>query len=134
MAVDLKLVNHIMATRGKFSRYELVEKLKKEGYAEQDIIDSYDEVVKRGSTIVGALGVKSMAVTVILSLFWPGAGHMYTRAVGIGVLILCMYIFGIILNYTFFGMVIGIPLGLGMFIWGLVGSISRCGKINRGEI
>ena len=45
MAVDLKLVNHIMAIRGKFSRYELVEKIKKEGYAEQDIIDSYDEVV-----------------------------------------------------------------------------------------
>ena len=31
MAVDLKLVNHIMATRGKFSRHELGEKLKEEG-------------------------------------------------------------------------------------------------------
>lgn len=38
MAVDLKLVNHISTIKGKFNRSELIEKLKEEGYAEQDIV------------------------------------------------------------------------------------------------
>lgn len=134
MAVDLKLVEHIRAIRTKFSRHELIEKLKEKGYVEQDIIDSYEEVIKRGSTVAGALGIKSMAATVVLSIFFPGAGHIYTESVGIGVLILGLWLFGVVLNFTVVGVIIGIPLTFGMLVWGLIGSILRCGKINRGEL
>lgn len=75
-----------------------------------------------------------MAATVILSLFFPGAGHIYTGA-GIGVLILILWLLAVGLGFIpFVGWVISIPLGLGMFVWGLIGSILRCGKINRGEL
>jgi len=69
-----------------------------------------------------------------LSILIPGAGHIYTGAVGVGVLILILYILGVALNWTFFGMVIGIPLAGGMWLWGLLGSIARCRKINSGEL
>ncbi len=131
MSVDLKLVGWIKANRTKFNRSEIIEKLKQQGYSEQDIIDSYEEVVKRGTE--GA-EKRSEAVTVILSILIPGAGHIYTGAVGVGVLILILYILGVALNWTFFGMVIGIPLAGGMWLWGLLGSIARCRKINSGEL
>ena len=133
MSVDLKLMNWIKLNRGKMSRTEIIEKLKEEGHAEKNVIDTYNEVVKSMSSTSNT-EIKSMVATIILSILFPGIGHMYTKAVGIGALILTLYIVGIILNVTLFGAVIGVPLCIAMFIWGLTGSIVRCGKINRGEI
>ena len=133
MSVDLKLMNWIKSNHGKLSRNEIIKKLKEEGNIEQDIIDSYDEVVKSISS-TSKTENKSMFATIILSIFFPGAGHIYTNAVGIGILILVLYIVGIILNFTLVGSIVGIPLCIVMFLWGLIGSINRCGKINRGEI
>jgi len=58
-----------------------------------------------------------MAATVILSVFIPGAGHMYTGAAGagIGVLILVPYLLGWLITALTFGIggIIGIPLMIG---------------------
>ena len=133
MAVDLKLVEWIKANRARFSRAELIEKLKAEGHPEQDIVDSYDSVVRMG-TEGGIKPSKSMVATVILSIIIPGAGHMYTGAGGIGALILILWIIGVIFNFTVIGALIGIPLTFAMWLWGLIGSIIRCDKINKGEL
>lgn len=138
MAVDLKLVEWIKANGARLSRAQMIERLKSQGNAEQDISDSYDEVVKRSGKPMGlaGAGAKSMAATVILSIFIPGAGQMYTGAAGIGVLILVLYFLGWLLTALTFGIggIIGIPLMFGVWLWGLIGSIRRCEKINRGEL
>jgi|YelNatPaOPRAMG01_1025707.scaffolds.fasta_scaffold82654_1 TM2 domain-containing membrane protein YozV len=138
MSVDLKLVEWIKANHARLSRAQIIEQLKKDGHAEQDIIDSYDEVVQRSGKPMGlaGAGAKSMAATVILSIFIPGAGHMYTGAAGIGVLILVLYLLGWLLTVLTFGIggIIGIPLMIAMWLWGLIGSIRRCEKINKGEL
>ena len=133
MAVDLKLVQWIKANRARFSRSELLEKLKVEGHIEQDIIDSYESVVKMG-TEGGIKPSKSMVATVILSILFPGTGHMYTGAGGIGALILILWLIGVIFNFTLIGAILGIPLTFAMWLWGLIGSIIRCDKINKGKL
>lgn len=138
MSVDLKLVEWIKANHARLTRAQVVEQLKAQGNADQDIIDSYDEVVQRSGKPMGlaGVGVKSMAATVILSIFIPGAGHMYTGAAGIGILILVLYIFGWLFSVLTlgFGAIIGWPLMIAMWLWGLIGSIQRCEKINRGQL
>jgi len=139
MAVDLKLVEWINANRTKFSRAEIIEKLKKEKHLGQDIIDSYEEVVKKDAkrgTIEGILAgeKKSIIATIILSLVFPGLGHIYTGAKGTGILIIVLSIFGFFLIFTFFGAIVGIPLVIAMWLWGLIGSINRCEKINKGML
>ena len=132
MSVDLKLVEWIKANHARYSRSQIIEMLKKDGHGEQDIADSYDEVVQRSGKPMGlaGAGVKSMAATVILSIFIPGAGHMYTGAVGTGVSILVLYFLGWLLTVLTFGIggVVGIPLMIGVWLWGLIGSIRRCEK------
>ena len=134
MAIDLKLIELIKTKQARYSRAQIVEILKKEGHAEQDVSDSYGELVKRSGSPTAFLGggVKSMAATIVLSIFIPGAGHMYTGAVGKGVLILVLYVFGFFLTITVIGAIVGIPLMASMWLWGLVGSILRCEKINKG--
>ena len=51
MSVDLKLIKWIRGNATKYSRDEMIKKLKQEGYSEQDIIDSYEEVAKDSKTI-----------------------------------------------------------------------------------
>ena len=138
MPVDLKLVEWIKSNHARYSRTQIVEILGKDGHPEQDISDSYEEVVKRSGKPMGlaGAGVKSMAATVILSVLIPGAGHMYTGAVGIGVLILALYFLGWLLTVLTFGIggIVGIPLMIAVWLWGLIGSIKRCEKINRGQL
>lgn len=138
MPVDLKLVEWIKANHARYSRSQIIEMLKKDSHSEQDISDSYDEVVKRAEKPMGlaGAGVKSIAATVILAIFIPGAGHMYTGAVGIGVLILALYLFGWIITALTFGIggIIGVPLMIAVWLWGLIGSVRRCEKINKGQL
>jgi TM2 domain-containing membrane protein YozV len=67
-----------------------------------------------------AIAPKNPAVSLIVSFFLPGVGSMINGDVGIGLTILLLWILGFILDVTFFGLIVGVPLGIGMFVWGLI--------------
>lgn len=70
---------------------------------------------------------KSPAVSVLCSVFIPGLGSMVAGNAGIGVLILMLYIVGVIGS----AFLIGIPLAIGMWIWGLVNAHSSAVRWNK---
>ena len=59
---------------------------------------------------------KSPALSLIVSFFIPGVGSMINGDVGTGVAILVLYVVGIVASFI----LIGIPLAIGAWIWGLV--------------
>jgi TM2 domain-containing membrane protein YozV len=134
MAIDLKLTKWIKDHRFKYTRTQIIDKLKTEGNPEQDIIDSYEQVVKGATTeTVGRIITehKSTATAVILSIFFPGAGHIYLGEKGTGLLILILYGIGYLISLTLIGAVIGVPLIIAMWLWGLIGSIKKGDEIDR---
>jgi TM2 domain-containing membrane protein YozV len=70
---------------------------------------------------------KSPAVSVLLSVFIPGLGSMVNGNVGVGVAILMLNILGWILALA----LIGIPLAIGTWIWGLVDAHQSAQRWNR---
>lgn len=59
---------------------------------------------------------KNPALGVILSFFIPGLGSIVNGSTGRGVAILGLYVFGWLLAFF----IIGIPVLIGAWIWGLV--------------
>jgi len=59
---------------------------------------------------------KSPGVSVLLSVFIPGLGSMVNGNAGTGVAILLLNLLGLLLSIV----LIGIPLAIGTWIWGLV--------------
>jgi TM2 domain-containing membrane protein YozV len=59
---------------------------------------------------------KNPAVSLIVSFFIPGVGSMINGDVGTGVAILVLYVVGWVLVIS----LIGIPIALGAWIWGMV--------------
>lgn len=74
-----------------------------------------------------AAGRKSPAVGVLLSFFVPGLGSMASGNVGIGVTILILNIVGWVLVFA----LIGIPIALGSWIWGMVDAYLSAQKWNK---
>jgi len=70
---------------------------------------------------------KSPGVSVLCSVFIPGLGSMISGNAGIGALILVLYFVGIVLSVF----LIGIPIALGVWIWGLVDAHSSAVRWNR---
>jgi TM2 domain-containing membrane protein YozV len=70
---------------------------------------------------------RSPAVSLIASFFIPGLGSMINNRVGIGILILGIYVFGLILSLFF----IGIPIALGAWVWGMVDGYQSAQAWNR---
>ena len=70
---------------------------------------------------------KNPAVSVLLSVFIPGLGSMVNDNVGVGVAILVLNIIGWILAIV----LIGIPLAIGTWIWGLVDAHQSAQRWNR---
>jgi TM2 domain-containing membrane protein YozV len=70
---------------------------------------------------------KNPAVSVLLSIFIPGLGSMVNENVGTGVAILVLNIIGWILAIV----LIGIPLAIGTWIWGLVDAYKSAQRWNR---
>lgn len=70
---------------------------------------------------------KSPAGSVLLSIFIPGLGSMVNDNAGVGVTILILNIIGWILAIV----LIGIPLALGTWIWGLVDAYQSAQRWNR---
>jgi TM2 domain-containing membrane protein YozV len=70
---------------------------------------------------------RSPAISLIASFFIPGLGSMINSRVGIGILILCLYAFGFILSFF----LIGVPIALGAWIWGMVDGYQSAQAWNR---
>ena len=70
---------------------------------------------------------KSPAASVLLSLFVPGLGSMVNGNAGVGVAILMLNIIGWILAIA----LIGIPLAIGTWVWGLVDAYQSAQRWNR---
>ena len=70
---------------------------------------------------------KNPAVSLIVSFFLPGVGSMINGDVGTGVAILLLYILGAFLSFV----LIGIPLLLGVWIWGLIDAYQGAQRWNR---
>jgi TM2 domain-containing membrane protein YozV len=78
-----------------------------------------------------AVAPKSPAVSLIVSFFLPGVGSMINGDVGIGITILLLWLLAIGLDVTLIGLIVGVPLGLGMFIWGLIDAHQGAQRWNR---
>jgi TM2 domain-containing membrane protein YozV len=78
-----------------------------------------------------AVAPKSPAVSLIVSFFLPGVGSMINGDVGIGITILLLWILAIFLDVTVFGLIVGVPLGLGMWIWGMIDAYQGAQRWNR---
>ena len=63
-------------------------------------------------------------LAIIFNIFCPGMGTMMVGKTGRGITQLLLFLVAGILNFTIVGMVIGIPIGLGVWIWGLVSVVS----------
>jgi len=70
---------------------------------------------------------KSPAGSVLLSIFIPGLGSMVNDNASVGVTILILNIVGWLLAIV----LIGIPLALGSWIWGLVDAHRSAQRWNR---
>ena len=70
---------------------------------------------------------KNPALGVIISFFIPGVGSMVNGSVGRGVLILVSYIISCLLIVI----LIGIPLAIGVWIWGLADGYLSAQRWNR---
>jgi TM2 domain-containing membrane protein YozV len=78
-----------------------------------------------------AVAPKSPAVSLIVSFFLPGVGSMINGDTGIGITILLLWLFAIFLDVTIIGLVVGVPLGTAMFIWGLIDAYQGAQRWNR---
>jgi TM2 domain-containing membrane protein YozV len=73
-------------------------------------------MVAAGQPGMMVVAPKSPAVSLIVSFFIPGVGSMINGDVGTGIAILLLYAVGIVLAVF----LIGIPLAIGAWIWGLI--------------
>lgn len=73
-------------------------------------------IVQGGQPGLMVVAPKNPAVSLIVSFFIPGVGSMINGDVGTGIAILLLYIVGWVLAVF----LIGIPLAIGAWIWGLV--------------
>jgi TM2 domain-containing membrane protein YozV len=80
-----------------------------------------------GYAVRQVVAPKNPAIGAILSFFIPGLGTMVNGSVGRGVLILALYAIGWILSL----LLIGIPLLIGAWIWGLVDGYTSAQRWNR---
>jgi TM2 domain-containing membrane protein YozV len=67
-----------------------------------------------------AVAPKSPGVSLIVSFFIPGVGSMINGDTGIGITILLLWLLAIALDFTVIGLIVGVPLGIAMFVWGLI--------------
>lgn len=65
--------------------------------------------------------MKTMAI--ILNFFFPGIGSLVIGKIGQGIVQIILFGLGVVLNFTFVGAIIGIPLCIGIWIWGIVTAV-----------
>jgi TM2 domain-containing membrane protein YozV len=74
-----------------------------------------------------AIAPKNPAVSLLISFFLPGVGSMVNGDVGTGIAILVLYLVGWVLAFV----LIGIPLAIGAWIWGLIDAYQGAQRWNR---
>lgn len=60
------------------------------------------------------------ALSIFLNIFFPGVGSIVIGKIGQGVAQIILYVLGIIFSITVVGVIIGVPLCIGAWIWGIV--------------
>lgn len=60
------------------------------------------------------------ALAVVANIFIPGVGTLIVGKVGQGIAQILLYGFGVVLCFTVIGAIIGIPLCIAIWIWGIV--------------
>lgn len=70
---------------------------------------------------------KNPGIGLLVSFFIPGLGSMVNGKVGLGITILLVYIVGVFLSLV----IIGIPIAIGAWIWGMVDGYRSAQKWNR---
>lgn len=64
------------------------------------------------------------AAGILLNFFFPGVGSLVIGQSSQGITQLILYVMGLFLTLTLFGAIIGIPMMLAAWIWGLVSAAS----------
>ena len=59
-------------------------------------------------------------LAIILNIFLPGVGSLVIGKVGQGVAQIIIYWIGVLFTFTMIGAIIGVPMMIGAWIWGLV--------------
>ena len=123
MPVDMKLVEWIKTNRLRLSRAEIIQQCTAEGHTEQDVIDSYNEVVKLASqshtgTADQNISRSSRLVALLLCWFLGGTGahRFYAGKSGSGVIMLILLIMGVITSFFLIGFVFLVPLYIWVFV------------------
>lgn len=60
------------------------------------------------------------AAGIILNFFFPGVGSLVIGQTGIGIAQLVLYLLGLVFTFTLIGAILGVPMMLVAWIWGLV--------------
>ena len=87
---------------------------------------------KCGASITGNAGIsgeKSVGLSALLSIIFPGLGHFYIGLNHKGLIFLIVYIISIPLIF----LIIGIVLAIAIWIWALVDVIKSTEALNAGE-
>ncbi len=63
-------------------------------------------------------------VAIIVNIFFPGIGSLLIGKAGQGIAQIVLYLLGIMLTVTGIGALIGIPLCIGVWIWGIVTAVN----------
>ena len=100
--------------------------LGQEQYAVQPQPMQWEPLPQPGMPIQPIVAPKSPALSVLLSVFIPGLGSMVNDQVSTGVTILLLNILGLALAVF----LIGIPLMIGTWIWGLVDAYQSAQRWN----
>ena len=98
----------------------------REQYAVQPQPPQWEPLPQPGMPIQPMVAPKSPALSVLLSVFIPGLGSMINDNVSTGVTILLLNILGLALAVF----LIGIPLMIGTWIWGLVDAYQSAQRWN----
>lgn len=61
---------------------------------------------------------------IVANIFFPGVGSIIIGKFGQGIVQIILYILGIIFSMTMVGVIIGLPLCIGVWIWGVVTAVS----------
>ena len=70
---------------------------------------------------------KNPAISLLVSFFLPGVGSMINGDVGVGIGILALFLVGITLAVV----LIGIPMALAAWVWGLIDAYQGAQRWNR---
>jgi TM2 domain-containing membrane protein YozV len=63
-------------------------------------------------------------LSIFLNVFFPGVGSIVLGKVGQGISQIVLYAIGLILSFTVVGAIVGIPLCIAVWIWGIVTATS----------